>query len=122
LLQGKGATSPPVEGALKVIFNPSSTEAELLGAMKYMVGNPADVEKAWKVIKPCLSPRAAGIEAKAMHDTPLKDWWAPPGEARYLVVQGANDQAAPPENGILLKKELGDRATLKEIPAGHLRW
>jgi pimeloyl-ACP methyl ester carboxylesterase len=26
---------------------------------------------------------------------PAQDWWAPPGDVPYLVVQGLNDQAAP---------------------------
>jgi hypothetical protein len=32
---------------------------------------------------------------------------APKGDTRYLILQGANDQAAPPENGELLKAEQG---------------
>jgi pimeloyl-ACP methyl ester carboxylesterase len=36
-------------------------------------------------------------------------------------LQGTDDQIAPPENGILLKQELGDRATLVNVPgAAHL--
>jgi pimeloyl-ACP methyl ester carboxylesterase len=36
-------------------------------------------------------------------------------------LQGAADQIAPPENGELLKKELGDRATLVNVAgAAHL--
>ena len=52
-----------------------------------------------------------------MNNTPLKDWWAPPGEMKYLVLQGAEDQIALPENGELLKKELGARVTLISFPA-----
>jgi len=38
-----------------------------------------------------------------------------------VVVQGSDDQIAPPENGALLKQELGERATLVSFPgAGHL--
>ena len=67
------------------------------------------------------APRAAGIEAQATNSTPLQDWWAPAGSARYLVLQGSNDLAAPAENGALLKQELGDRVTLLEIPqTGHM--
>jgi pimeloyl-ACP methyl ester carboxylesterase len=118
---GKLAPAPAADRAPKIIFTPASAEPEVLVAMKYMVGDPADVQKVWQIIKPCRAPRAAGIEAKAAEATPLKDWWAPPGKAKYLVVQGADDQAAPPENGVLLKKELGDRVTLVEMPkAGHL--
>ena len=118
---GKVAPAPAADRALKIIFTPGSPEDEVLEAMKYMVGDPADVQKVWQIIKPCRAPRAAGIEYKAGEATPLKDWWAPPGKTKYLVLQGADDQAAPPENGVLLKKELGNRVTLVEIPkAGHL--
>jgi pimeloyl-ACP methyl ester carboxylesterase len=38
------------------------------------------------------------------------------------VIQGLKDEAAPTENGHLLKGELGDRVTLVDIPdAGHLQ-
>ena len=118
---GKVAPAPAADRALKIIFTPDSKEAEVLEAMKYMVGNPADVQKVWQILKPCRAPGAAGIEYEAGKATPLKEWWAPPGKTKYLVLQGADDQAAPPENGVLLKKELGNRATLVEIPkAGHL--
>jgi pimeloyl-ACP methyl ester carboxylesterase len=118
---GKVEPKPPVELALRTIFNPKSTEPEVLAAMKYMVGNPADAGAVWKILKPCRAPRAAGIEYEAAKSTPLKDWWAPPGTTKYLVLQGTDDQAAPPENGELLKQELGARVTLVPFPgAGHL--
>ena len=118
---GKVAPKPPAQHALQTIFNPKSSDAEVLGAMKYMVGNPADVGTVWKILKPSRAPRAAGIERTAAENTPLKDWWAPPGNAKYLVLQGTDDQAAPPENGELLKQELGARVTLVPFPgAGHL--
>jgi hypothetical protein len=51
-----------------------------------------------------------------MQNTPLNDWWAPPGEMTYLVLQGANDRIAPPENGELLTQEMGARVTLVTLP------
>jgi pimeloyl-ACP methyl ester carboxylesterase len=37
------------------------------------------------------------------------------------VVQGLNDMMAPPENGRMLKQELGERVTLVEFPnSGHM--
>jgi pimeloyl-ACP methyl ester carboxylesterase len=63
----------------------------------------------------------AGIESAAAKVTPLKAWWAPPGKTKYLILQGANDLIAPPENGVELQKELGERATLINVPgAAHL--
>jgi pimeloyl-ACP methyl ester carboxylesterase len=124
ILLGAGGKIPPqplAAHALQVIFNPASSDAEVLKAMKYMVANPADAARVWRILKPCRAPEAAAIEGAAAEATPLSAWWAPPGPTKYLVLQGADDQAAPPANGVLLKQELGDRATLVNIPgAGHL--
>jgi pimeloyl-ACP methyl ester carboxylesterase len=105
---GKVEPKPAAEKALITIFTPTSTEAEVLAAMKYMVGPAENVQMAWQILKPCRAPEAAGLERTAAENTPLKDWWAPPGKAKYLVLQGTDDQAAPPENGELLKQELGE--------------
>jgi len=118
---GKVPPTPHGEHALKTIFNPASTDTEVLNDMKYMVGNPANIPMAWQIIRPCRAPQVAGIEGMAMKNTPLEDWWAPPGKMKYLVVQGTDDQIAPPKNGELLKQELGARVTLVSFPgAGHL--
>lgn len=118
---GKVAPAPPAQIAIGTIFNPQSSDAEVLEAMKYMVGNPADGPAVWEVLKPSRAPVAAGIQRTAAESTPLQDWWAPPGNSKYLVLQGTNDQAAPLENGELLKKELGERVTLVPfVGAGHL--
>jgi pimeloyl-ACP methyl ester carboxylesterase len=118
---GKVPPTPPGEKALQTIFNPASTDAEMLKEMKYMVGNPAEISIVWPIIEPCRAPQVAGMQRTAMENTPLKDWWAPPGNMKYLVEQGTDDQIAPPENGKLLKQELGARVTLISFPgAGHL--
>jgi len=118
---GKVPPKPPGEHALKVIFSPTSTDADILKQMKYMVGDPAEIPIAWQAIKPSRAPEVAGLQKTAMNNTPLKDWWAPPGRMKYLILQGTDDQIALPENGELLKEELGARATLVSFPgAGHL--
>jgi len=104
---------------LQTMFNAASSEAE--PNISYLVGNRADVQKIQQIIKPCLAPVAGGIAGTAQKNTPLMDWWAPPGKTYFLVLQGTEDQIAPPENGELLKRELGARVTLVPIPgAGHL--
>jgi len=51
--------------------------------------------------------------------TPIEDWWTA-GSKPVLIVQGLCDVAAPVGNGRLLKQELGERATLVELPdIGH---
>lgn len=118
---GKVPPKPPGERALQAIFNPESTDGDILKQMQYMVGNPAEIPLAWQAIKPCRAPQVAGMQRTAMQNTPLRDWWAPPGEAKYLVLQGDNDQIAPPENGEILKEEMGARVTLVTLRgAGHL--
>ena len=118
---GKIQPNPAANHALQVIFNPASTDAEVLAVMPYLVSNPADSARIWELFKPYRDPGVEGIEVAASESTPLKTWWAPPGKTKYLILQGTDDQIAPPENGILLKQELGDRATLVNVPgAAHL--
>ena len=59
-------------------------------------------------------PAAGGIGRTAVMGTPLDEWWHG-GSAPMLVIQGAEDITAPPENGTLLKQEYGDRVTLVNI-------
>jgi len=64
-------------------------------------------------------PQAGRTQQGAGRTTPLEAWWSG-GNAPILVVQGREDICAPPENGLLLKKEFGDRITLEDIPdAAH---
>ncbi|HEV8004103.1 MAG TPA: alpha/beta hydrolase [Planctomycetaceae bacterium] len=118
---GKIQPKPAAARALRVIFNPASTDAEVVAVMPYLVSNPEDSARVWKLFKPSRDAAAGAIEFAAAEATPLKDWWAPPGQTKYLILQGADDQIAPPENGLILQKELGDRATLVNVPrAAHL--
>lgn len=62
--------------------------------------------------------------ARAQHEagsaTPVTDWWTAGATAPVLVVQGLDDQLAPPANGRALVDELGARARLVELDAmGH---
>jgi pimeloyl-ACP methyl ester carboxylesterase len=123
LLAAGGKVQPKLaaDHALQIIFNPASTDAEVLAIMPYLVSNPADSARVWAVFKPSRDPGAAGIERAAAESTPLKTWWAPTGKTKYLILQGADDQIAPPKNGEQLKQELGGRATLVNVPrAAHL--
>lgn len=118
---GKIQPKPAAAHALQVIFNPKSTDAEVVAVMPYLVSNPADSARVWAMFKPSRDPGAASIEAAAAEATPIALWWAPPGSTKYLILQGADDQIAPPENGVELQKELGARAKLVNVPgAAHL--
>ena len=59
----------------------------------------------------------ANLAAAAATDTAA--WWTA-GSADVLIVQGADDVSAPPENGHRLKTQIGDRAVLHDLPGiGH---
>lgn len=117
---GKVAPKPDAGRALIQFLNPKSTNAEVLEAMAYFVAKPSDAAPIWAIIKPNRSPGGASIVETAVQSTPIDTWWAPPGKTPYLILQGADDQIAPPENGELLKKNLGERATLVNVPgAAH---
>ena len=46
--------------------------------------------------------------------------WLTARTAQVLIVQGADDVAAPPENGALSQREIGDRARLVNLAGvGH---
>jgi pimeloyl-ACP methyl ester carboxylesterase len=50
---------------------------------------------------------------------PLEDWWGA-GTAPLIVIQGLDDEAAPPGNGHALREQFGERVRLIDLPrAGH---
>ena len=49
----------------------------------------------------------------------LEDWWGA-GTAPLLVIQGLDDDVAPPGNGHALREQLGERVRVVDLPhAGH---
>jgi pimeloyl-ACP methyl ester carboxylesterase len=68
---------------------------------------------------PDYSFSAATAWGAAGRATDKDEWWAG-GSGPIFVVQGAQDPAAPPENGHLLRDEFPDRVELVDIEgAGH---
>jgi pimeloyl-ACP methyl ester carboxylesterase len=115
---GKVPGAPQAGPALARIYTLAS-QAELIEAVSVsgLAGSRENAAKVWQQLKPSVFPdsRPRGAVPK------LEEWWAPRGRAKFLVVQGLNDLIAPPENGRLLKQELGDRVSLVEFPGvGHM--
>lgn len=68
---------------------------------------------------PDYSFEAANIWQGAGRATNVDEWWGG-GGARIFVIQGAQDGAAPPENGHLLAEQFPDRVEVVDIDgAGH---
>jgi pimeloyl-ACP methyl ester carboxylesterase len=52
-------------------------------------------------------------------NVPLEYWWSA-GTAPLLVIQGLDDEAAPPGNGHALREQFGERVRVIDLPrAGH---
>jgi pimeloyl-ACP methyl ester carboxylesterase len=54
-----------------------------------------------------------------LRNVPLEYWWSA-GTAPLLVIQGLDDEAAPPGNGHAMREQLGERVRVVDLPhAGH---
>jgi pimeloyl-ACP methyl ester carboxylesterase len=52
-------------------------------------------------------------------NVPLEHWWSG-GNAPLLVIQGLDDEVAPPGNGHALREQVGERVRVIDLPrAGH---
>ncbi len=122
LLSAGGVVEPKDEAlkALQTLFTPTATNEEIKQSMTYFVGDTSYIDYCWDYLKKSRSPKAAGIQALAMQSTPISDWSAPKGNAPFIIIQGTNDQIAPPENGELIKEQFPERSTMIYIDgAGH---
>lgn len=107
---------PEIRQALMNCFNEELPRKDRLAAIKlafFADGNdPALWESGW-------FRDVAAYQTEANTATPASEWLAG-GRAKILVLQGAEDTVAPPENSEHLLKEYGDRVRVIEIQkAGH---
>ncbi len=109
---GKVQPSPEIAEAIRLaqaMNTPDDIRAEAVRAAWYGPGRDISVwMDGWSqpVMKSYLAAAAA---------TDTASWWTA-GSADVLIVQGAEDVSAPPENGWLLKREIGARALLVDLP------
>jgi pimeloyl-ACP methyl ester carboxylesterase len=113
---GKVQPTPAIAEAIRLaqaVDTPPDVRARAVRAAWYGPGRDISVwMEGWSqtVMKSYLAAAAA---------TDVADWWTA-GSAEVLIVQGLDDVSAPPENGRLLKAEIGERATLIELNGvGH---
>ncbi|MGV8995711.1 MAG: alpha/beta fold hydrolase [Parvibaculaceae bacterium] len=102
--------------ALMNCFNKDLSADEHLKNVAYgffAKGNDASVwREGWY-------PDVMRMQATAVQATPVEDWWEAGGQ-NMLVVQALEDTIALSANAHDLKKRLGERVTLVELPhAGH---
>lgn len=118
LLAAGGLVPRPreIEEASKRIFDAALSKESRLTALRqvfFAKGSDASVWQGGWYFSVAKAQRAADARQ------PLKEWWAG-GSAPILVLQGAEDADAVPENSRRLAAEFPDRVTVVEISkAGH---
>lgn len=124
LIAAGGLVTPLTEpGELgQLLGNADLTEAEKVGLARNTLFSP-DTDEAMVLdyVRGLNYWNAARTsQTRANRATPLQQWWAG-GDGPMLIVQGADDRTAPPENGLRMQAEFGSRVTLVNLDhAGHL--
>lgn len=115
---GEIPPDPEAAAALSEFFDESRDEAERLDAAQRAFFAPGNkVDKTF--IDPGRSMAAAKAQMRAMRAQPA-DGWLAGGSVPMLVVQGAQDRIAPPENGHRLLARHPSRVQVVDVPnAGH---
>ena len=118
-LLGCGGQVEPGEAARAAFpkcFDANLPEAERLAAIQTCFFAPGNAPAAWRE---GWYPAIAAAQRHAVAGTPNAEYRAA-GSAPVLNVQGLDDALAVPENGRILKAEMGDRAELVELAnCGH---
>jgi len=114
---GKVQPTPEVAAAIKVAQSMHLSRKEREAAVRKVWFGPGRDISGW--LDESWSQPFIKAALGAAERTPLSEFWTA-GSAPILIVQGLADVSAPPENGRLLKEEVGDRATLVELAGiGH---
>jgi len=118
---GKAPMKPGAAEALLGCFRLDRPDAERLADVAFAFLAPGnDATQRAEVWRGGWYPEAATAQIAATRATPVEGWWNAGSAVPLLVIQGLQDTVAPPENGRMMKAELGDRVELLEIDgAGH---
>ena len=115
---GRVPPDPAAADAVTKMYEATLPEEELRPLRQLALFSPSS-EMRDDFPPPDQSPATAAMILAAGAATDLSEWWAG-GSAPMLVVQGADDRAAPPQNGHQLAGEYPDRVTVVDVPrAGH---
>jgi len=114
---GKAPMKPGAQEALQGCFRLDRPEGERMKDVKFAFFAPGNDASVWR---DGWYPSAATAQVAAARATPVAGWWHAGSRTPLLVIQGLQDTVAPPENGRMMKAELGDRVELVDIDgAGH---
>jgi pimeloyl-ACP methyl ester carboxylesterase len=98
-------------------FRLDRPDGERLADVKFAFFAPGNDPGVWR---DGWYPEVAKAQIAANRATPLGGWWNAGSRTPLLVIQGLQDAVAPPENGRMIKAELGGLVDLLDIDgAGH---
>jgi pimeloyl-ACP methyl ester carboxylesterase len=108
---GKARPVPSAFAALTACFDESLSSEDHLSAVRTAFFAPGNDPSVWRGgwYPPTMKAQIAA------NRTSVDDWWSAGGTAPILVIQGLQDQIAPPGNGRMLKAEAPERVELIEI-------
>lgn len=114
---GKAAMIPGAQRALLGSFRLDQPEATRMEDVRRAFFAPGNDPKVWR---DGWYPDVAKVQLAASQATPAEGWWNAGSSIPLLVIQGLQDTVAPPDNGHMMKAEMGDRVELIDIDgAGH---
>jgi pimeloyl-ACP methyl ester carboxylesterase len=115
-----GGKAPMKAGAQKALlgsFRLDQPEEKRMEDVKLAFFAPGNDQSVWR---DGWYPDVAKVQVAAVQATPSEGWWNAGSTIPLLVIQGLQDAVAPPENGHMMKAEMGDRIELIDIDgAGH---
>jgi len=114
---GKAPMKPGAQQALLGCFRLDQPEEKRMADVKLAFFAPGHDPGVWR---DGWYPDVAKAQIAATQATPVARWWNAGSSTPLLVIQGLQDAVAPPENGHMIKAEMGDRVELIDIDgAGH---
>jgi pimeloyl-ACP methyl ester carboxylesterase len=118
---GKAPMKPGAAEALLGCFRLDRPDVERMADVAFAFFAPGkDAAQRAEVWRGGWYPAAATAQIAATRASPVEGWWNAGSTTPLLVIQGLQDTVAPPENGRMMKAELGDRVELLDIDgAGH---
>ena len=114
---GKAPMRPGARQALLGSFRFDQSEEKRMDDVKVAFFASGNDPNAWR---DGWHPDVVKVQVAAAEATPVEGWWNVGSSIPLLVIQGLQDTVAPPENGHMMKAEMGDRVELIDIDgAGH---
>lgn len=118
--EGPTAPTPEAAAALTTVFT-TDDDAEALAALPALIGPSADAAHAWTIVKAARDADIVAMQDAAVASTTSTEWTDLAPGVPVLIVTGADDAVAAPQDAEQLQAAAADRASLVRLDGvGHL--